>query len=91
MIKSDKPYSTSRLEKPLNKAIKWARSLSDREIATILGSALMGAGAKHPKDTHVSLQYELIHEIKFRFERFERVPRHRDDHDYEEDDAGSED
>lgn len=61
-------------DRPLPKSIRWARSLSDRDIVTILNAALFKAGARHPKD-HVELQYELVHEIKHRFAAFERVPK----------------
>ena len=73
-------------DRPLSKAIRFARSLSDRDIVVILNAALFKAGSRHPKD-HVELQYELVHEIKHRFQAFERVPKkaydEEDDDDYD--------
>lgn len=73
-------------KKPLTKAIKWARSLTDHEIATILGAELMRAGAVKPKDPYIQIQYELAHEMKFRFEYFDRIPQREYDDGREEED-----
>ncbi len=75
---------------PLNKAIRWARGLSDEDIVMVLSAELMKASATYPKDTTVPLQYELVHEIKFRFENFERVPK-SDERYHDDDELGSED
>jgi hypothetical protein len=74
-------------DRPLPKSIRWARSLSDRDLVLILNAALFKAGTRSPKE-HVELQYELVHEIKHRFAAFERVPKKSN---YEEDDDDYED
>ncbi len=81
-----------RSDRPLSKQIRWARSLNDHQIAVILGAELMKSRAGQSRESTVSLMYELVHEMKYRFERFDRIPKQgHDGHDDDEDGLSDED
>lgn len=53
-------------DKKVNVRITWARSLSDRDIVSLLQMKLLEARAD--RGTHVPLLSELVHEIKHRID-----------------------
>lgn len=57
----------SEVDKKSNVRIVWARSLADRDIATLLQMKLLES--RVARGTHVELLNELVHEVRHRLDR----------------------